>query len=64
MHEKLTGTVLGSAVGFIGGLTTDKIVEVIVLSLIGGVMGAIGASVWKWIRNNWLNKQNNDRKKS
>lgn len=64
MHEKLTGTVLGSAVGFIGGLTTDKIVEVIVLSLIGGVMGAIGASIWRYIRNKINKEQNNDRQKS
>lgn len=55
MNEKLTGTLFGSTIGMIGGLTTDKVIEVIVLSLLGGIMGAMGATLWKWIRKKWNN---------
>jgi len=57
MNEKITSTGLGSVIGFVGGLTTDKIIEVIILSFIGGLMGAFGHFAFKLIKNYYKKRQ-------
>lgn len=57
MHEKAVGMITGSCVGFIGSITTDQLLEVMILSFVGGILGAMGSHVWKWFRNRYLRKK-------
>lgn len=57
MREKAVGLVTGCSIGFIGGITTDRIIEVAVLSFLGGILGAAGQSLFKALRKKWLHKK-------
>lgn len=62
MHERTLGIIYGTSIGFIGGISTDKIIEVIVLSLLGGFLGAVGGTLWRVVKKACSNK-NTDTKK-
>lgn len=52
-NDNLLSVTLGSCVGFIGSLTTDKLFEVIVLSFVGGLLGAAGGTLWRHMKCKW-----------
>ncbi len=47
MRERAVGLVTGCSIGFIGGITTDRIIEVAVLAFLGGLLGGAGQTLWK-----------------
>jgi len=66
-NDQLHGMTLGSCIGFVGGITTDKIVEVVILSFLGGILGAAGGTLWRHLKCKWplmkkiiFRKKNND----
>lgn len=61
-NDTLLSVTFGSCIGFIGSLSTDKIMEVMILSFIGGLIGAAGGTLWRCIKNkcNWIKKHDED----
>ena len=57
MKDKLLSIGFGTVAGAIGGITSEKLIEVIVFSFVGGVIGAIGHTCWKCIYNYFLSKK-------
>ena len=62
MHEKLLSILSGSTVGFIGGITTGKIIETVILSVIGGFLGAAGGCGWRICRRLYLTRKEKNEK--
>lgn len=59
MHEKVLSILSGSSVGFVTGISTGKIVEAVVLSVVGGFLGALGGTLWRWMRRCYLQQKEN-----
>jgi hypothetical protein len=49
MLEKFLSVSVGSVAGFISTIMTGKVIEVIILSFLGGVVGWFGGKAAKWI---------------
>jgi len=52
MYEKILSVCLGSFTGFVSAIVTDKLVDVLILSFIGGVIGWFGGRAARWIDKN------------
>jgi len=65
MYEKILSISFGGIIGFFSGILTDRFVEVILMSLLGGIAGWYGGKIAKWIDvkcANILKKTKNDNK--
>jgi len=50
MKEKFVSIFSGAVLGLIGTITMERVVDVIIMSFIGGVAGALGHTFFKWIK--------------
>lgn len=62
-HDTLLSTTCGCFIGFIGGVTTEKMLEVMILSFIGGLLGAAGGTLWRMIKNKCTPQKGKDQGK-
>jgi len=60
MHERILSILSGSTIGFSVGVTTGKILETLLLSLLGGLAGAAGGKLWKVIAKRYTNSKKKD----
>jgi hypothetical protein len=49
MHEKVLSVCFGSVTGLISAIMIDRIIEVLILSFLGGVVGWFGGRVARWL---------------
>jgi hypothetical protein len=49
MFEKVCSVCTGSVTAFVSSLMIDKLLEVIILSFLGGVVGWFGGRAAKWM---------------
>ncbi|MBP8040338.1 MAG: hypothetical protein KAZ36_00335 [Bacteroidales bacterium] len=57
MREKLLSILSGSTIGFSFGVTSGKIIETVLLSIVGGLAGAAGGRLFKWLAQQYKNRK-------